>query len=138
VDLLALLSNPALTENLQAKAAQQPDEVAGSVSERPRQRQVRLTRQQLDELVERYQAGACVRELVSYFGVHRVTVVGHLKQRGVERRGHVRKLTDAQVQQAVQSYQAGESLARIGARYQVHSETIRREFRKVGVATRSR
>ena len=77
---------------------------------RPRQKQVRLREQQIDQLVERYQAGASCRSLAREFGVNESTVFGHLKRRGVPRRAF-RKLHGELLEQAVKLYTNGASLS---------------------------
>lgn len=135
VEVLALLAN----RNLSVERCQQPsvesDPVEALVA---RQNQVRLSPAGVDELVLAYQQGATVRELVEQFGVHRTTVLDHLKRRGIARRANIRKLTDEQVQQAARYYRAGNSLVTTGMHFGVDGTTIAREFRKAGVGVRRR
>jgi hypothetical protein len=46
----------------------------------PRQRQVRLSRQQQAELVDRYKGGALQRELAAIYGIERRTVAAIVKR----------------------------------------------------------
>ena len=108
------------------------------VQPKPRQQQRRLKQKAVDQLVERYQAGASVRELAVEFGIARTTVLEHLERRGVPRRASTRKLTDADVQVAAHYYRTGESLETVGKRFGVNTSTIKREFRKAGVEIRKR
>lgn len=105
---------------------------------RQRQAHRRLTEEQVDSLVEGYQSGSTIRDLVAEFGVHRTTVTGLLAKRGVETRVVKRRLTDDDVRLAASMYRSGESLATIGRRLGVCDSTVLREFRKAGIATRPR
>lgn len=114
-----------------------------AISEAPpehRQRQThrRLTDDQVDDLVSRYQGGCTIPELVAEFQIHRTTVSGLLKKRGVETRVLRRRMTDADVELAASLYSTGESLAAIGKRFGVYDSTVLREFRKAGIETRPR
>ena len=44
-----------------------------------RQRQIRLTESQIEELVEARQSGLTINRLAEQFGVHRTTVMRHLR-----------------------------------------------------------
>ena len=105
---------------------------------RQRQTQRRLTDDQVDDLVSRYEGGSTMPELVAEFRVHRTTVSGLLHKRGVETRVLDRRMTDDDVHLAASLYESGESLAKIGKRFGVYDTTVLREFRKAGVPTRPR
>lgn len=140
VILIALLSNSGLSSTIgqvddSSDTLDTGREPAAPV---PRQRQLRLSKAQVDELTASYQAGSSVRELVEQFGVHRTTVLDHLKRRDVGRRPAVRKLTDEQVQEAAEFYCAGNSLVATGKRFRVDAATIAREFKQAGVSMRPR
>lgn len=138
VVLLALLSNSGLSSNIGVRrdSSVTLDKRRESAEPVERQRQVRLTVAQVDELAAAYQAGSSVRELVERFGVHRTTVLDHLKRRGVPRRPAVRKLTDEQVQEAAEFYRVGNSLVTTGKKFGVDGATVAREFERAGVTTR--
>lgn len=140
VVLIALLSNSGLSSNIGPgdDSSATLDTSREAAAPAPRQRQVRLTAAQVDELVAAYGAGSSVRELVEQFGVHRTTVLDHLKRRGVPRRPNVRKLTDEQVQEAAEFYRAGNSLVTTGKRFGVDAATVAREFARHAIATRSK
>ena len=87
VDLLRRLSNPptALAVAGQvppSNGADQHDQPA-RVHRRPRQHQVRLTADQVDELVAGRMAGATMHQLADRFGITRQTVGAWLKRRGI-------------------------------------------------------
>jgi uncharacterized protein (DUF433 family) len=135
VEVLALLANPNLAVELGGQTSEDTDPEPIEVA---RQHQVRLSPARVDELALAYQRGATVQELVEQFGVHRTTVLNHLKRRDVARRANIRKLTDEQVQEAARYYRAGNSLVTTGKRFGVDGTTIARELRQVGVGVRRR
>ena len=114
---------------------------SGSASEEkgrlsnPAQR--RLTDSEIDDLVAQYQAGSTIEMLASKFGVHRTTVMDHLKRRAVPHRTP-RKLTDDMVAEAAQRYASGETLAEIAAVFDISPSTLARELRLAGVTIRRR
>ena len=57
-------------------------------------RQRRLTRAEVDDLVELYATGINVRQLAATFVINRDTALRHLQRRNVPSRASVRKLTD--------------------------------------------
>ena len=60
----------------------------------PKQRQRRLTRAEIAELVAAYQGGADMKDLAQHYQVHRTTVANHLYESSVEL-GGPHDLTDA-------------------------------------------
>lgn len=135
MEVLALLANQRFSADLEHRV---PEDTDSETLDAARQRQVRLSPARVDELALAYQRGATVRELVEQFGVHRTTVLDHLKRRGVARRTNIRKLTDQQVQEATRYYRAGDSLLTTGKRFGVDASTISREFKQAGVPLRPR
>ena len=103
---------------------------AGSRKKAPtvpvRQRQTRLTAEQVSELVQLYQAGQSVRQLAERFSLHKTTVSKQLEDHGIVRRATPPSLTKQQVEQAVHRHRAGESCASIARSFGVHPETVRR------------
>jgi hypothetical protein len=79
------------------------------VSRKPKQAQVRLTGDELDVVIEGYEAGLDLKELSSAFGADRRALSNRLGQRGIPRRD--RRLSDDQIQETVTLYQNGWSLA---------------------------
>lgn len=103
-----------------------------------RQVQRRLSPDDVAELVAHYQAGVRVPDLIEQYGIHRTTVLEHLRRQGVLRSPDTRKLTDADAAEAAELYRAGWSLARVGKQYGVTASTIRREFLLAGIVIRPR
>ena len=58
------------------------------------QRQRRLTRSEVDNLVDLYATGINVRQLAAAFGINRDTALRHLQRRDVPSRASIRELTD--------------------------------------------
>jgi DNA-directed RNA polymerase specialized sigma24 family protein len=94
----------------------------------------RLNEEQLQQLIEGYQAGATVYELGDQFGINRKTVGKLLKRLGVTMR--IQGLSPEQVDEAVSLYEAGWSLARIGERLGVNAGTVHARLRERGVRMR--
>ena len=100
--------------------------------------QRRLTRAEIEQLIDQYRAGASIHELTRRYEVHRTTVIHHLDQAGIARRRVVRKMNDESVALAAVRYQQGASLAIVAGEFGVHQRTLAREFRRAGVAIRPR
>src|SRR5262249_13386053 len=94
----------------------------------------RLNSEQVQQLVEGYEAGATVYELGERFGIARQTVSEVLKRNGVAMRR--RGIPPEQVEEAVQLYADGQSLARIGEQLGVDATTVLNRLRERGVRTR--
>jgi hypothetical protein len=86
-------------------------------SRTPRQVQHRLRSDEVEELLNRYRAGAKVGELATIFGIHRYTVSDILDRQGVARRP--RGIPPECVRDVITSYWSGASLATIGAEMSV-------------------
>ena len=100
----------------------------------PRQRQRRLTSEQIDRVVERYRAGESANLLAGELGVHRATIVGHLKRHGVSTRYKI--IAEADLAEAARLYEQSWSLARVGEHFGVSARTVMSTFRAAGIATR--
>ena len=99
--------------------------------------QRRLTDTEIDDLVARYEARSTIEILASKFGVHRTTVMDHLRRRAVPRRTP-RKLTDQMVADAAHRYSSGETLAGVAEQLGIAPSTITRELRLAGIPIRRR
>ena len=100
----------------------------------PRQRQRRLTSEEIDGVVGRYKAGESANVLAGELGVHRTTIVGHLKRRGVLTRYRI--ITEKDLAEAARLYEEGWSLARVGEHFGVSARTVMSTFRAARIATR--
>jgi hypothetical protein len=138
VVLVALFSNTRLRDTFTASPDTTEPLDPIHPGRAPLQVQHRLTGAEVDQLVERYQAGATIRILVGEFKISRCTAMDHLERRGVPRRACVAMLTEPDVAKAHQLYQSGLSLAQVGKHFGVHGETVRRAFKKAGLAVRPR
>lgn len=83
-----------------------------------------------------YEAGATAPELAARFGVHRTTVVAHLRRKGVaiRRRG----LQAVEVDEVARLYGQGWSTVGLGKRFGVSDHTISAALRNAGVSIRTR
>ena len=90
--------------------------------------------EQIDRVAERYLAGESVTVLAGELGVHRTTIVGHLKRRSVSTRYKI--MTEKDLAEAARLYEQGWSLARVGERFGVGAHTVLNTFRAVGITTR--
>ena len=88
------------------------------------QRQVRLPDAAVSQLARDYSAGATVTELAKQFGIHRTTVMDHLRRQGVPKQG--RRLSHEQIRQAKYMRNMGMSYEAIGRAFGVDGETIKR------------
>ena len=84
--------------------------------------------------MERYQAGESANLLAGELGVHRTTIVGHLKRRDVATRYRI--IAEADLAEAARLYEQGWSLARVGEGFGVGARTVMDAFRAAGIATR--
>lgn len=136
VDLSGQLSkpSPAVLKFLSSPLPQARGHVGPPTPPTPRQKQVRLPRQQQEELVERYRAGALRRELAEAYGVCTGTVSNILKRHRASRKIG---LTETEVGTAARRYETGQSLAEIAASLGVVANTVRTALVGHGVAMRS-
>ena len=96
--------------------------------------QRRLSDIEVVPLVQSYEAGATVNELVERFEVSRQTITSWLTRRGVARRR--RGLTAEQAQQAAKLYGEGWSLRRIGQTLGAADATVWKALRQADIALR--
>ena len=135
-------SNPSVVSRLQRLLAGQDtdrvsDRSASIVArKRPKQTQVRLTRDPVAQLITSYQAGSTLEEVAAEFGVYVRTAAAHLERQGVPQRRH--RLTPDQVAEAVGLYEAGWSTIQIGQHFGVYPESIRYRLMRAGVHMRPR
>jgi hypothetical protein len=100
----------------------------------PTQRRLRSV--EVDALVECYQAGATITQLVERFRISRTTVMAHLARRGVQRRAVAKQWDHKKLASAARSYADGSSLAMIAARFGLDPSTVANRFRRAGVPIR--
>ncbi len=96
--------------------------------------QNRLTPEQIVELATAYQFGSTVLELAESFGIHRTTVLRHLKYQQVPRRRS--RLNQVDIEKTVHLYSLGQSCETIALELGVGASTIRRTLKKTGVELR--
>jgi len=94
----------------------------------------RLSKEEVQQLIEGYEGGATVYELGDRFGIKRQTVSVILKRREVRMRRQ--GLTLEQVDEAVRLYGVGWSLARISIKFDTTANTVRSRLLERGVRMR--
>jgi len=136
VELSGQLSKPsaAVRKLLKTASPQIRRHPAASAPPPPRIPQVRLSRQQQLELVQRYRAGALRRELAEAYGVSTGTVSNIIKRHDASRK---LGLTDDEVRSAAERYEDGQSLAQIAEVLGVVATTVRTALLGHGVTMRS-
>ena len=100
------------------------------------QAQKRLDPEQVARLIADYRAGELVNDLVNAYGIHRSTVLDHLKRQGVRRRRS--RLTIPDIEKIVGLYASGESVETIAVELRIGATTVRRALVKAGVELRRR
>ncbi len=81
MDLIGLYSNPDLATAWPARRTEtSPDDQAVNVDRRRKQRQKRLTPAEIDALVGDRCGGMTIMALSNRYGIHRTTVMNHLKR----------------------------------------------------------
>ena len=104
------------------------------MSKRIRQRQKRLSEDEIEQLVAAYRAGLTVYQLAKQFGCHRTTVSGCLKAGGVRMRRT--PPSEEQIEEAARLYESGLSCAQVGQKIGCHPDTLRSRLRERGVVIR--
>ncbi len=103
-------SNPDNVSRLQRILAGHDRDRLPARTTRSVQRQRRLNRNEVRELLTQYNAGLLINQLAAQFDISRTTVMKHLERAGAPRR---RNLLADRLDQARQLYDQGWSLARI-------------------------
>lgn len=89
-------------------------------------RMVPLSLEQVDRLLAAREAGAEINDLAAEFGVHRATVINHLRRAGVPgRKRQGRRLDPDQVRAAGELYASGMNLIEVGERFDVDRRYLR-------------
>jgi hypothetical protein len=99
-----------------------------------RQRQRRLTREQVARIGQQYQEGATLYKIAAEFSIDRKTVSAHLKAAGIKIRLHAPSSEEAD--KMVRLYLAGLSCATIGAQLRYSPQTVLRRLKDRGVQMR--
>ncbi len=93
-----------------------------------------LREAELDHLVELYNSGKSMVELMRVFRIHRSTVAKHLLACGVVLRDTA--MTESQIDEAVHLYESGLSFVKISAKLGFNPTTITTHVRRRGVRIR--
>ena len=112
-----------LTSDARGRVAQPVGKVRNSV-----------TPELLARMVELYENGATARDVGKTVGLHRETVMRHLRRAGARLRRQ--GLDDVQVERARELYLSGQTLAQVGAVLGAGAGTVSRALRTRGVELR--
>jgi transposase-like protein len=139
VDLLGQLSNPSdqASEGIPSLGDRVTPAIAASQDEHGR-RPRRLTEVQVKALIDAYQLGARVMDLAIEHGIHRVTVMEHLRRSEIPRRSDLLRWTTEQLAEVTELYNQGSSVRTIGAQYGVDPSTVAKRLKRAGVSLRPR
>ena len=99
-----------------------------------RQRQRRLNPDEVEQIAERYNAGATVYELAAEFGCRQATIAERLKLAGVTMRHQT--TTTEQVDEIVRLHESGLSMVKVAEQVGVSARTVFNYLQQKGVATR--
>lgn len=94
--------------------------------------------EEVEQLVDAYEAGSSIRELAMRYAVHAATVKVHLARAGIAKRKPVAKLSTDDAAEAARLYANGLSLAQVGKRIGVSVSSVRRALERAGVQFRPR
>ncbi len=95
----------------------------------------RLSAGELNNLIERYEAGGTVKGLAREVGVHHETARHYLHRAGVMRPRR-EPLTKAEVEEAVELYGSGLTIAQVAAKFDRKYQTMRQALLRAGVQMR--
>lgn len=100
-----------------------------------RQKQVRLTADQVDELIAAYRAGASWLDLSAQFGIGQTTVWAHLRRREEPKRDR-RTALGAEVGRLAASYNTGSSIDTLASVFGMSRAKVRSTLVEAGVEIR--
>ena len=131
MELMGRYSNPDIVSRLRrVLSGQGRDRPSARTVRSLRQKQTRLSGDQVGEVVERYQAGETANALAQVFGVHRTTIVRHVEATGALTRYRI--LSERDVAEGRRLYAQGWSLARPGEHFGVATRTVLNAFQRAG------
>jgi DNA-directed RNA polymerase specialized sigma24 family protein len=110
----------------------------GSSKDRQLSRLRRLSAAEVEDLIGRHHEGATVNVLATEFGIHRKTVMDHLRRAGIPRRSDAMRWTPEQLAHATDLYRQGLSAAAIGGQFGLDPSTVSRRLKRAGVVLRPR
>lgn len=139
MDLLGQLSNPSDQVNRGIPSWERPDSVAiGSSPDERCRRPRRLSDLQVKTLIDTYQSGTTIKDLAAEYGIHRVTVMEHLRRNEIPRRSDSKRWTPEQLVEVTDLYHEGNSIRVLGQRYRLDPSTVAKRLKRAGVQLRPR
>lgn len=101
-----------------------------------RQPNRKLKPAEIQDLIDRYEAGATMSGLAAEFAMHFQIVRAHLRRSGVGLRSDLPALTSEDIDEAALLYARGWSTYRLADRYAVDRSTVGKALKRVGVELR--
>jgi DNA-binding CsgD family transcriptional regulator len=102
---------------------------------RIKQKQKRLSAEEIAQLISLYQSGMTVYDLADKFDCNRQTVSAHLKANGIKLRRQ--RLSEKQVDEIIRLYQSGISCLKVGEMLGIDSTSVHNYLVKCGIPRRS-
>ncbi len=96
----------------------------------------KLTRTEINAIIEGYRSGATTRGLAEKYGCHRDTISRQLKKQGVA--VTIEKVTDNDITEMVRLYESGLKAEEVGRQFGINKTTALRHLRASGVQMRMR
>ena len=97
------------------------------------QQQKHLKPEEIELIVQRYQAGKSTYELAEEFNCHRSTIANNLRRRGVK--VSIEKIN---LDEAIKLYESGWTTKQLGEKYHISDNAVSRRLRSAGVKMRTR
>jgi transposase-like protein len=136
---LGQLSNPSDQVNQGIPSLE--DRSAPAIASSPDQgsrRPKRLNQLQVEALIEAYRLGATIKDLAVEHGIHRVTVMEHLRRNEIPTRSDSMRWSTEQLIEVTELYHHGNSIRVLGERYGLDPSTVARRLKRSGVQLRPR
>lgn len=124
-------STPVKSESDQAliDSSYDPDSIVKDIS----QQQKHLKPEEIEQIVQRYQAGESTYELAEAFGCHRSTIANNLRKQGIK--VSIEKIN---LEEAITLYESGWTTKQLADRYHISDNAVSRRLKKAGVKMRTR
>lgn len=97
------------------------------------QQQKHLKSEEIEQIVERYQAGESTYELAEEFNCHRSTIANNLRKQGIK--VSIEKIN---LDEAIKLYESGWTTKQLGDKYHISDNAVSRRLRAAGVKMRTR
>ena len=130
------LLNPTTDDALVPRSVVHPPRPSGTRRVTTRRTRRRLSENDVRAIICHYQSGISSAKIAKSYGIGKQTVLGLLKQHGVQRR--CQPMTGSQVAEAKRLYETGLSVSAVSQLLEVPWTTVERALRRAGAAMRPR